>query len=113
MTKTLSMVSHKEFNFSANEGFVIFLTFKFNCFIDGYTLKMKSQSIFYYLLSGSEHIYWILDFESELHLMWNLWISDLQEYKGNGFFEVEQADISFRSGPKKYGFLFEGLPLPK
>jgi hypothetical protein len=29
MTKTLSMVSHKNYNLNANEGFVIFLTSKF------------------------------------------------------------------------------------
>jgi hypothetical protein len=30
MAKTLSMVSHKNYNLSANEGFVIFLTSKIN-----------------------------------------------------------------------------------
>ena len=29
-----------------------------------------------------------LDFEGEVHSIWDVWISDLQEYKGNGFFEV-------------------------
>ena len=67
MTKTLSMVSHKIFNVNANEGFVIFLTSRLiTCFIDGLTSKMKSQSIAY-LLNGSEHIYWILDLEDEVH----------------------------------------------
>ena len=46
MTKTLSMVSHKSYNLSATEGFVMFLTFKLiTCFIDALTLKRKSQSI--------------------------------------------------------------------
>ena len=35
------------------------------CFLDGFTLKRKSQSIAY-LLNGSEHIYWILDLENEV-----------------------------------------------
>jgi hypothetical protein len=38
---------------------MIFLTSKlFTCFIGGFTLKMKSQSIAY-LLNGSDHIHWI------------------------------------------------------
>jgi hypothetical protein len=57
MTKTLSMVGHNTYNFSANEAFVMFLTSKlFTCFIDGFTSKRKSQSIAYQL-NGSEHIY--------------------------------------------------------
>ena len=56
MTKTISMVSHKNHNLDANEGFIIFLTSKLiTHFIDGFTLKLKSQSITY-LLNGSEHI---------------------------------------------------------
>ncbi len=64
MTKTLSMVSRKKYNFNANEGFVIYLISKFiTCFIDGFTLEMKSQSIAY-LLNESEDIYiYIFDFE--------------------------------------------------
>ena len=46
MTKILSMVSHKNYNLNANEGFVIFLTSKLiKYFIDYFTSKMKSQSI--------------------------------------------------------------------
>ena len=52
MTKTLSMISHKNYNLSANEDFVIYLTSKLiTCFIGGFTLKMKCQSIAY-LLNG-------------------------------------------------------------
>jgi hypothetical protein len=55
MTKTLSMLSHKNYDLNANEGFVTFLTSKLStCFIDGFTLKMKSQSITC-LLNKSEH----------------------------------------------------------
>ena len=73
------MVSHKNYNLSTNEDFVIFLTSKLiTCCIGGFTLKMKFKSIAY-LLNGSEHIYWIWDLEDEVHLIWNLWISGLQE----------------------------------
>ena len=51
---------------------------------------MKSQSIAH-LLNGSEHVYWILDLEGEVHSIWDLWISGLQECKGNGFFKVGRA----------------------
>jgi len=40
------------------------------------------------------------------------WISDLQECKGNGFFEVEQVGINFWSGPKNFDFLDGQLPQP-
>ena len=46
------MISHKNYNLSANEDFVIYLTSKLiTCFIGGLTLKMKCQSIAY-LLNG-------------------------------------------------------------
>ena len=110
MTKTLSMVSHKNYNLSANEGFVIFLTSKvITCFICGFTLKMKSQPIAY-LLNGSEDIYWILDLEGEVHSIWDLWINGLQECKGNGFFKVGRAGSSFWSGSEN---LDGRLPLPE
>ena len=67
MTKTLPMAIHKYHNLTASEGFVIFLTSKlFSCFTDGFPLIMNSQSIAY-LLNESEHIYWILDLESETY----------------------------------------------
>jgi hypothetical protein len=91
MTKTLSMVSHKKYNLSANEGFVIFLTSKsIAWFIGAFTLKMKSQPIAY-LLNESEHIYWIWDLECEVRSVWDLWICGLEECEGNGFFEVGRA----------------------
>ena len=72
MTKSLSIVSDKNYNLNGNEDFVIFLTSKLiTCFIDGFTLKMKSKSIAY-LLNGSEHIYWIWDLEDEVHSIWDL-----------------------------------------
>ena len=61
MTKTLPMVSHKNYNLNGNEGFVKFMTSKLiTCFIDGFTSKTKSQSIAY-LLSGNEmHSMWVI-----------------------------------------------------
>ena len=57
MTKTLSMLSHKNNNLIANEDFVILLTSKLITYcIDSVTLKMKSQSIAY-LLNEREHTY--------------------------------------------------------
>ena len=55
------------------------------CFINGSTSIMKAQSIAY-LPIGSAHIYWILDLEGEVHSIWDLWSSGLQECKGNFFF---------------------------
>ena len=93
------MVSNTNHNLIANEGFDIFLTSKLILwFIGGFTLKMKSQSTAY-LLNGSEHTYWIWDLEGEVHSIWDLWISGLQKYKGNGYVEVGRTDISFRLNP--------------
>ena len=93
MTKILSMVSHKNYNLNANEGFVIFFTFKLiACYFDAFILEMKSQSIFY-LLNGSEHIHWILDIESEGHPMWVIWTSGLRECKGNFIFQSQALAV--------------------
>ena len=87
MTKTFLLVSHKHYNLSVSEGFVIFLTSKLNtCFIDKFTLKMKFQSIAY-LLNVREHIYWILDLEDEVHSISVIWTSGLQHYNGNFIFQ--------------------------
>ena len=108
MTKTLSMVSHKNYNLNANEGFVIFLTSKLiTCFIDGFTLKMKSQSIAY-LLNGSEHIYWILDLEDEVHSIWVIWTSGLQECKGNFIFQSRAERVAIFDRDLKILDLFCG-----
>ena len=72
---------------------------------------MKSQSIAY-LLNESEYIYIYikLDLEGEVHWIWDLWINGLQECKGNGFFEVGQADSSFQLGLENLDFLDGRLP---
>jgi hypothetical protein len=49
---------------------------------------MKSQSIAY-LLDGTEHVYWILDLEDEVHAIWVIWTSGFQECKGNFFFQSQ------------------------
>ena len=83
MTKTLSMVSLKNYNLSTNEGLVTFLTSKLiTWFIAGLASKVKFQSIAY-VLNGSEHIYWILNLEDEVHSIWAIWTSGLQECQGN------------------------------
>ena len=108
MTKTLSMVGHRNYNLRANEGFLICLTSKLiTFFIDGFTLKMKSHSIVY-LLNGNEHIYWILDLEGGVHSIWDLWISGLQECKGNGFFQSRAGGKKFSVKFKKSRLLFLG-----
>ena len=73
------MVSHKDCNLSANEGFVMYLASKLiTCFVDGFTSKRKSQSIAC-LLNGSQSTYWILDLENEVHSVWVIWTNNLQE----------------------------------
>jgi hypothetical protein len=75
-----------KYNFNVNEDFVMFLISKLIlCFIYGSTSGMKSQSIAY-LPIGSTHMYWNLDLEGEVHSIWDLWSSGLQECKGNIFF---------------------------
>ena len=57
MTKPVSVVSHNNYNLSANEPFAMFLTSKLiTCFIDNFTSKKKSQSIAH-LLNETKHIY--------------------------------------------------------
>ena len=86
MTRTLSMVSCKNHNVNADEGFVKTLTSKLiTCFLDGFTLTMKPQSI-------AQFTQWngtcILDFGpwewSALNIQ-VLWVSGLQECKSNEF----------------------------
>ena len=76
------------------------------------TVHFESPSMAF-ILNESEDIYWILDLESEVHSIWDLWISGLQECKANGFFEVGWTSSNFRSGPKKLSVLNGRLPLPE
>ena len=60
----------------------MFLTSKLiTCFIEGFTSKRKSQSIAY-LLHEIEQIYWNLDLANEVHSIWVIWKSGLQESMG-------------------------------
>ena len=105
MTKTLSMVSHKNFNLNAKRGFCHILTSKLiTRFIDGFTSKRKSQSIVY-SLNESEDIYWILDLENEVHSIWAIWTSSLQECKG-------QARVGAVQGRGTEALAFTVLPMP-
>ena len=53
---------------------------------------------------------WIVDLEGEVHSIWDLWISDLQECKGNSFFKVGRASRSFQSVPKNWISLWAAAP---
>ena len=98
------MVSCKNSNLNANEGFVILLTSKLiTCFIGGFTLTMKPQSIAH-LLNGNEHIYWILDLEGEVQSIWDLWASGLQECKSNEFFGNQASGQQFSVGSRNFLF---------
>ena len=103
------MVSYKNYNLNANEGFEIFKISKLiTWFIGGFTLTMKPQSIAYLLL-GSAHIYWILDLEGEVDSIWDLWVSGLQECKSNDFFRNRAGGQQFSVGSK---ISREGCPRP-
>jgi hypothetical protein len=78
------------------------------CFVDSFTFKIESQSITH-ILNGSDHVNWILDRESEVHSIWDLWISGLQNARAMVFYEVGRAGKSFRSGLENLW----GLPLPE
>ena len=50
------------------------------------------------LLDGNEHIYWILDLQSEVHLIWDLRVSGLQECKSNELFQNTHNPRAMSSG---------------
>src|SRR5450631_3000617 len=57
MRKSLSIVSDKNYNLSANEDFVILLTSKLiTCFLGGFTLKMKSSQLLIYSMEVNIYI---------------------------------------------------------
>ena len=91
------MVLHKNDNLNPNEDFVIFLTSKLiACFIDSSNSRMKSQ-IVAYSLSGSVHIYWILDLECEMHSIWDLWTRRPSRRKGQCFSQSRMGRITIFS----------------
>ena len=89
MTKTLSMVSHKNYNLNANEGLVILFTSKF--FLIALLMvslqKMKSQSIAY-LLYERKHIYWIWTLKTKYTSTWVYEQTPFKNMKAILFFEV-------------------------
>ena len=81
------MVSHMNYKvLNTNDDFEIFVTSKLITlyFTHSSTSRMKSQLIAY-LRGGSEQIYWIVDLEGEVHSIWDLWTSSLQECNSNLF----------------------------
>src|ERR1700738_1338291 len=98
MTKSLSIVSEKNYNLNANEDFVIFLTSKFiMCFIGGFTLKMKSSQLLIYSMKVNIYI----GFETLKMKCTQYGICGqvaLKKCKYNSFFEVRRAGNNFRSG---------------
>ena len=111
MTRTLSMVSRKNYitsRVNTKEGFITFLTSKLiTCFIGGFTLKMKPQSIAH-LLNGIEHIYWIWTLRVKCTQYGICGLSGLQECKSNEFFKIGRMGINFRASPKNVFFLRTG-----
>jgi len=79
------------------------------CFIDGFTSKVKYQLIAY-SLNGSEHIYWILDLEDEVHSIWAIWTSGLDEWKGIFFSKSGIVGSSFWSRYENFDIFLRGLP---
>ena len=113
MTKTLSMVSHKNYYLSANEDFFNIFDFQV-IYMLYWRFHFENETTVNCLLTQWKWgIYWTWVLEDEVHSIWDLWISGLQECKGNGFFKVGRAGISFWSGPKNLDFLDERLLLPE
>ena len=79
-----------------------------------FTLKIKSQSIAY-LLNGSEHIYWTLDLEDEMHSTWMMYTSGLQQSKGFSFFffsflKLDGVYNTFQLGSENFRLILWELP---
>ena len=57
MTKTLCMVSHKNYTLNTNEGFVKILTSKLiTCFVGGFTLKWNPNQLLIYAMEVNIYI---------------------------------------------------------
>ena len=105
-----TMVSHKNYNLSVNEGCVIFVTSKLiACFIDGFTSKKISRLIAY-LLHGNEHIYWTLDLEGEVHSRGDFWISAFKNARTMVFSKSGGPGTNFQSGPENLHFFLGTAP---
>ena len=57
------------------------------CFIDGFTLGIKSPSIAY-LVRGSEHVHWFSNLEGEMHSIYGFVDKQPSRMQGQCFLEV-------------------------
>ena len=81
----------------------MFLTSKLvSCFIDGFTSRMKSQSIAYLLL-GSAHIDWILDLEGKCTQVGICSQMAFKNARAMFFLKLGGSGINFRSGQNCHG----------
>ena len=110
MTKTLSMVSHKNYNFSVNKGVIIFLTSKWiTRFIGDFTLKWNPSQLLIY--SSKVDIY--IGFGTLKVKCTQYGICGPSRMLGQWFFQNWAGGQPFRSGTKNLGILVGRLPLPK
>ena len=81
------MVSHIHYNINANEDFVIFLLpswlHALLTFIYMLSVSLDEWNPGQFLMRGSEHVYSLLGLQGEVHSIWDLWTSGLQECKGD------------------------------
>ena len=112
MTKTLWMVSRKNYNLNANKGFAIFLISKLiTCFIGSFALTMTPQSIAH-SLNGSEHTYWNLYLEGEVHSIWDLGVSAFKNAREMSFLTYGMRVEIFGRNQKNLIFWAGGYPCP-
>ena len=60
-----------------------------------------NETLFNCSFTQYEHVYWILDLEGEVHSIWDLWVSGLQECKSNDFFQNRAGGQQFSGGSQK------------
>jgi hypothetical protein len=91
MTKTLSMVSLKNYNLGANEGLVIFLTSKLiTCFIAGFTSKWNPYQLLIYSMEVNKYIgFWTLKMKCTQYELYGQ--MTFKNAKAIYFFEVGQS----------------------
>ena len=69
--------------------------------LQNYNINVN-EDVLYIVFDLQVYIYWIQDFEGEVHSIQDLWTSNLQERKSNVFFEVGQAGQYFLVGFKNF-----------
>ena len=112
MTKTLSMVSHKNYSLIGIEGFVIFLTSKWiACCIDGSLWKWNPCQLLIYSMEVKIYIgFWTLKVKWTQYVICDKTPSRMQ---GQWFFKVGRACNNFRLDLENMSFLDGWLPLPE